>query len=44
MITIGVVVGDGAVGKARRFQLPHPPGPDYLSMAGIDMPTYFLYH
>jgi hypothetical protein len=44
VIIIGVVVGDGAVGKARRFRLPYPPGPDYLSMPTTDMFTYFLYH
>jgi hypothetical protein len=37
----GVVVGDGAVGKARRF---HSPDPMTYERLKTDMSSYFLYH
>ena len=40
----GVVVGDGAVGKASRIHPLYLLRPNYSSMMGIDMPTYILYH
>lgn len=37
----GVVVGDGAVGKARRL---HSPDPITFERLKTDMPSYFLYN
>ena len=40
----GVVVGDGAVGKASSIHPLYPVRPLYSSIMRIDMPTYILYH